>query len=462
VSIQESITTLKQQLPENSWTDDPALIAPHLKEWRDRWQGATPFLLLPRSTKEVVTIVTICSEFNTPLCIQGGNTGLVGGQIPQGEILLSTKYLTTIRHHDEETIIAEAGVPLATVHEHAKKHNRHFPLSLASEGSATVGGLCATNAGGVHVVRHGSMRELVHGVEVVLADGSILNTLHKTKKDNTGYALTPLFIGAEGTLGIITAASLKLSPKPKFVQTALIAIESPLDAVDLYHSAKAELSHHLNMIELIPDLAINWVTTHFSQTRKPFDEQYPWYVLIEFCSQHEIRDRIEVFLQQAMLNHLISDAILAESKQQAQQLRALRENVSAAQKYVGSSIKHDVSVPIKQIPAFIQQATDAVHGLVPNCRPLAFGHVGDGNIHFNVMQPEDMQSDEYLKNWVKMNRLVHDIVDAFGGSISAEHGIGILKKSELASRADKVKLETMRKLKQAYDPENLFNPRVLL
>ena len=460
MSILRAINTLKEKLPSDSWTEDQNIIAPHLIEWRDRWQGVTPFLVQPKTTLEVVKIVNICQEFKASLCLQGGNTGLVGGQIPQGEILLSTKRLKAIRSQSNQTLTVESGLSLTQVHELAEKINKKFPITLASEGSANIGGLCSTNAGGMHVVRYGSMRNLVAGIEVVLSDGSIINTLDGLKKDNSGYELTPLFIGAEGTLGIITAATLKIYAQAKETQTLFVALNSPKQATEFYFKLKERFANELSVIELIPKLAINWVEQSFKNTVNPFQENYPWCVLAEFNFYSERQKELEKSIEQALQSNLILDAVLAQSNTQAKQLRAIRENISAAQKNIGHSIKHDVSVPIGKVAEFINKASKAVTEFIPGCRPLPFGHVGDGNIHFNVMQPINMQMDEYLTHWESMNRIVHDIVCGLGGSISAEHGIGILKKRELQERYPK-KLIQMRRLKQAFDPDNLFNPRVL-
>jgi len=461
---QTGLTQLKQALAPANWSTDPDIIAPYLQEWRERWHGHTPLLLLPRTCDEVVTAVKICAANKLAITPQGGNTGLVGGQIPQGEILLSTRMLNKVRHTDSDSITLEAGCILQNLHTQAEQMNQRFPLSLASQGSASIGGLCSTNAGGVHVVRYGSMRDLVLGLEVVLADGSLLSTLHKPKKDNTGYKLTPMFIGAEGTLGIITAAKLKLFPKPETTETIFVALSDVNSAIALYHLCKNELPDALSLIELVPERGLTFVTQHIANTRSPFNESYPWYVVIqfEFSQKPLARERIEALLETALNKGIVQNAVIAESAQQTQTLLALREQISAAQKPEGGSIKHDISVPIEAIPEFIQQASQAVELLIPGCRPLPFGHIGDGNIHFNVSQPLNMNTQEYLSHWEAMNQLIHNIVSEFNGSISAEHGIGILKISELYKHTDPVKLQTMQRIKRALDPDNIMNPRVLL
>ena len=459
-----AIAELKNTLPENAWSEDSDVISPHLKEWRDRWQGATPLLVLPRNTDQVVKLVKICAKYNIPITTQGGNTGLVGGQIPQGEILLSTKYLNRVREKEEFSMTVESGCILQNVQELADKENKLFPLSLASQGSASIGGLCSTNAGGVHVVRYGSMRDLVIGIESVLADGSIFNSLNNLKKDNTGYNLTPLFLGAEGTLGIITAIKLKLFTKPTQQETLFVALDSLENSISLLNACKNRLGVELSLIELIPNTALDFVTQHIPNCNSPFTDKTSWYALLQFDStgDESLTKKAQCLVEGLINKGTIKDAVLSQSIKQSADLMKSRESISEAQKPEGGSIKHDISVPINSIPDFIQQAIKAVQNLIPNCRPIPFGHLGDGNIHFNVSQPIGMDKNEYLSHSEAMNKLVHDIVIEFGGSISAEHGIGILKKKELAECCDPVKLAMMRNIKQSLDPKNIMNPRVLL
>ncbi len=462
-NLTAAIKELKQVLPENAWSENSFDIQPHLQEWRDRWQGSTPLLLTPRSTTQVSQAIRICAKHQIPITTQGGNTGLVGGQIPQGEILVSCKYLNQIREQNKHSITAESGCILQNIQELADKDDRRFPLSLASQGSATIGGLCSTNAGGIHVVRYGSMRDLVVGVETVLADGSIFTSLNSPKKDNTGYNLTPLFLGAEGTLGIITAVKLKLFPKPKYCETLLISIDNLEDALKVLESSKEDFSEELSLIELIPNTALDFVTKHISDCASPFSADSNWYLLLQFESLNDFNsnERLEDYIKNLIEQKTISDAVIAQSLQQTQDLIKLRESISEAQKPEGGSIKHDISVPLQHIPEFINKASAEVKELIPGCRPIPFGHLGDGNIHFNVSQPVDMEKEKYLSHWEAMNCLVHDIVMQYEGSISAEHGIGILKKTELAQRCDPVKYAAMKSIKKALDPTNLMNPRVL-
>jgi FAD/FMN-containing dehydrogenase len=462
VSYAQAIDALKSTLPDKSWTQDRDKIEPYLHEWRDRWQGETPILLLPASTREVAAAVKICARHKTPLTIQGGNTGLVGGQIPQGEILLSTVRLNTIRetNADNMHMICEAGVTLQAVQSAADDLGLKFPLSLASEGTCTIGGNLSTNAGGVHVVKYGPARELVYGVEAVLADGSIYDGLSPLRKDNTGYDVSQVLIGAEGTLGIITAASVKLHPKPKDIIRVMVAIESPDKALQLLNTVRS--GNRLSMFEIFPHLGMEYVT-HMPAQSDPFAAQHPWYVLIEW--ELDENDDPQKFAEQILGNPLrkglILDAVIATSQAQSAALLALRENLSAAQKPIGATIKHDISVPISKVPTFIERANGAVLRHVPNCRPLSFGHLGDGNIHYNIGQPEGVKPDGFMTLEPEINNIVYDIVDALGGSISAEHGIGILKKIQLNRRANPAKLRLMRQIKTALDPDNVLNPRNL-
>lgn len=459
----KTINALKSALPTKSWTQDHDIIEPYLHEWRDRWQGETPILLLPASTKEVSVTVKICATHKTPITIQGGNTGLVGGQTPQGEILLSTVRLNNIRetNADNMHMVCEAGVTLAAVQSAADDMGLKFPLSLASEGSCTIGGNLSTNAGGVHVVKYGTARQLVYGVEAVLADGSIVDELKPLRKDNTGYDLSQLLVGAEGTLGIITAVSVKLFPKPKDNTTVMAVVENPDKALQLLNTARN--GNRLCMFELIPRIGMEYVTKMPGQ-HDPFAVEYPWYILMEweFDNHANTQELAEDILETAVENGLVLDAVIANSQAQAAALLALRENLSASQKPIGATIKHDISIPIAKVPAFIAGANKAVLQHTPNCRPLPFGHLGDGNIHYNIGQPQGMQPAAFMALELAINDIVYDIVDSLGGSISAEHGVGILKKNQLTHRASPTKLKMMRQIKTALDPDNILNPRVLL
>ncbi|HEY4124580.1 MAG TPA: FAD-binding oxidoreductase [Rhizomicrobium sp.] len=458
-----AIDRLKSAVGPKGFSEDPAEIAPHLEEWRGKYHGQTSLLLKPASTQEVSAILAICNETKTAIVPQGGNTGLVGGQIPfHGEVLLSLARMNRIRQVDAEgmNLIAEAGTILDAVHKAADDAQRLFPLSLASQGSCTIGGNLSTNAGGVDVLRYGTARELVLGLEVVLADGRVLDMLRTLRKDNTGYDLKQLFIGAEGTLGIITAAALKLFAKPAERVTAFVAIPNPAAAVTLLSRLQEQTGGLISAFEIIPRIGLDFVLAHIPQTTDPLRASSPWYVLIEATSgaSFALRDVMET----ALTTDLVTDATIAESEAQRAQLWRLRESISEAQKPEGGSIKHDVSVPIARIPEFLDTAASAVQSLVPGARPVPFGHIGDGNIHFNITVPKGADNAAFLERWEEISRTVHDIVHRFGGSISAEHGLGVMKHNEIARYKSAAELDVMRSLKRTLDPNGILNPGKLL
>ncbi len=436
--------------------------APYLVEERGLYQGNSSLILRPGTTNEVAAICKLAAETRTPLVPQGGNTGLVGGQIPHhGEILLSLRRLDKVREVDpsSNTMICESGVILANAHVAAEKAERIFPLWLGSEGSCTIGGNLSTNAGGIAALSYGVARDLVLGLEVVLADGRILNDLSKLKKDNTGYDLRNLFIGAEGTLGIITAAVLKLMPRPRTVETAFVGLASPAAALKLLELSQSSAGATLTSFELIADIAVQFALRHGPGLRAPLSESHPWYVLMEISSpRDDARMLIENTLEAAMEAGLVDDAVIASSLDQRQAFWTLREVISPAQKPEGGSIKHDVSVPVAAVPQFIAEADAAVTKLIPGARPVAFGHLGDGNIHYNISQPVDADKAAFVARWHEVNDTVHAIVRKHGGSISAEHGIGLLKRDELPHVKDPVALDLMRTLKRTLDPLNILNP----
>ena len=458
------ITALKTALPAAAWTQDADIIAPHLVEWRDKYQGETPLMLTPRSTAEVAQAVKICAAHGLKIVPQGGNTGLVGGQTPQGEVLLSLKKMTTVRDVDatNNAMIVESGATLQSIHDAADAVNRKFPLFLASQGSCTIGGNLSTNAGGNHVLKYGTTKDLVFGVEAVLANGEIYNGLTSLRKDNTGYDLSRLFLGAEGTLGIITAASLKLFPKAGHIQRVIIAIDNPSKALGLLDHCRA--GGKLGMFEVMPHIGFEAVVSNIAGQRDPFEVAHPWYVVIDWDVETEAEGSAlaETLLSSALEKDLIRDAVIAQSETQATQILSIRENMSAGQKFLGGSIKFDITVPLNRIPEFFETADAAMEKQIPGCRPVGFGHFGDGNIHYNIAQPIGMDKQEFLDNWQAVSETVFDIVDSFGGSISAEHGIGIMKKDDLARRADPVKLAMLKSIKQALDPDNIMNPRVMI
>ena len=458
------IDALKSSLPTGAWTQDADLIDPHLREWRDKYFGETPIMLTPRATDEVAAAVKICAAHKLPLMPQGGNTGLVGGNTPQGEILISLKKMTAIRdiNPTANAMTVEAGATLQSVLDAADAADRKFPLTLSSQGSCTVGGVLSTNAGGNHVLKYGTTKELVFGVEAVLADGSIFNGLTSLRKDNTGYDLSRLFLGAEGTLGIITAATLKLFPKPGYVQRALIGLDSAASAVSLLEPFRA--GGRLAMFEVMPSIGYRAVVDNFDSVRDPFDDKHAWYLLCDWEVETE-EEGLSIagnVIGKALENNTVKDAVIAMNETQAADILSIREHMSAGQKFLGGSIKHDITVPIDLIPEFFIRADAAMQRIVPGCRPVGFGHFGDGNIHYNIAQPEGADRDKFLANWDVLSQPVFDIVDALGGSISAEHGIGIMKRDDLAERASPVKINLLRAVKNALDPDRIMNPRVMI
>ncbi len=445
---------------------DPAALEPYLIEGRGIYHGRTAMLLRPGSVDEVVAILKLANETKTPLVPQGGNTGLVGGQIPfDGELLLSLTRLDKIREVDpaSNTMTCEAGVVLAKAQEAAATVDRLFPLSLGAEGSCTIGGNLSTNAGGTAALAYGIARELMLGVEVVLADGRVLNLLRKLKKDNTGYDLRHIFVGAEGTLGIITAAVLKLFPRPRAVETAFIGVPSPSAAVKLLNLAQARVGGAVTSFELIVRTVIAFAVKH-GHVRDPLASAHPWYVLMEVASQHGegLRESVEQLLAEASAQGLVSDATIAASLDQSTAFWHLRHMVPEVQKPEGGSIKHDISVPVAVVPDFLAEASAAVERLIPGSRPVPFGHLGDGNMHFNVSQPVGADQAAFLARWGEVNAVVDKIVLKYQGSISAEHGIGKLKRDTLPKVKDPVALELMRGLKRMLDPNGILNPGKVL
>lgn len=459
------ISRLKAVLGPDGWSEDPDRLAPKLVEWRDRWVGTTPFLALPRTTADVAAVVGLCFEAGQPITTQGGNTGLVGGQIPQGEILLSTERLRAIREVEayDDVLVAEAGVTLAQVHEAAAGVHRRFPLGLASEGTATVGGVVSTNAGGTQVLRYGMTRNLVLGLEAVLPNGEVWNGLKRLRKDNTGYDLKQFLIGAEGTLGVVTAAALKLFPVMASRAVAMIGVPTPEAALVLLTRAKEETGGAVEAFELMGRLGVDFALRNIAGTRDPLAEPHPWYVLAEFASGEpgSATAAMERFLEAGLEAGLIRDAAVAQTDTQARALWAIRENQSPAQKPEGATWKHDIAVPVSQVPPFLTRATAAMQAFAPGARIAAFGHVGDGNIHYDVLRPDGGSDAEHSARRDAGSRLVHDIVAELGGSISAEHGLGSMKTAEGARYKSATELAAQRAIRQALDPKRILNPRVL-
>jgi FAD/FMN-containing dehydrogenase len=458
-----TLARLKQAAGPKGFSEDPQEIAPHLVEWRSKYQGTTPLLLKPDTTADISAILAICNQTRTPIVPQGGNTGLVGGQIPlHGEVLLSLARMNRIRHVDAEgrSIVVEAGAILADVQRAADAAGQFFPLSLASEGSCTIGGNLSTNAGGVNVLRYGSARDLVLGVEVVLADGRVLDLLRSLRKDNTGYDLKQLFIGAEGTLGVIAAAALKLFPKPAAYETAFVAVRDPAAAVALLDRLQNATGGLVSAFELLPRLGLELVLAHIPQSSDPLRAPSPWYVLTEATSAGlvSLKAAFQETIAAAIEAGAATDAVIASSGAQRDAMWRLRESLSEAQKLEGASIKHDVSVPIKEIPALLSRGCEMVARMVPGVRPVPFGHLGDGNIHFNFSVPKGADADAFLARWGEISRAVHDLVHELGGSISAEHGVGTMNREEILRYKSASEIETMRALKRTLDPNNILNP----
>ncbi|WP_158814008.1 FAD-binding oxidoreductase [Methylocapsa sp. S129] len=448
---------------------DLDVIAGHLVEPRGLYRGKALALIRPASTQETARAVALCNDLRVPLVPQGGNTGLVGGQTPDssgGEVILSLQRMNRVREIDASAnaMIVEAGVTLANAQTAAQEADRLFPLSLASEGTCTIGGNLSTNAGGVAVIAYGNARDLVMGLEVVLADGRVMNGLSKLRKDNTGYDLKNLFIGAEGTLGIITAAALKLFPNPRSRATAFIGIANPVKALQLLNIARQFAGAGVTSFELIPRIGLDFVLAHANGSRDPLGSNHAWYALVEISSQMAagIDETMSSILEAALEQGVIEDASIAASHAQREAFWLLRESLSEVQGLEGGSIKHDVSIPIGAAPDFLARAREAVEAFMPGARVVAFGHLGDGNIHFNVSQPLGADKAAFLAQWNAVNVIVHDIVAQFHGSISAEHGIGQLKRELLKKTKDPVALDVMRALKSTLDPKGILNPGKVL
>ena len=463
------IRTLADLLGADQVLTSAADMSAYLADWRGRYRGAATCVVRPASTAAVAAVVRACAEAAMPIVPQGGNTGLCGAATPAGDghaVVVSLTRLNRVRQIDtaNNTMTVEAGCVLATLQAAAAQAGRLFPLSLAAEGSCQIGGNLSTNAGGVQVLRYGNARDLTLGLEVVLASGEIWDGLRGLRKDNTGYDLKHLFIGAEGTLGIITAAVLKLFPLPRANATAWLAIASPAAAVRLLADLQARFASTLTACELVSDVALGLVRQHIPGPH-PALSASPWHLLIELSAggdEGELREALGALLAEALASGTISDAVLAQSGEQARRLWAMRENIGEAQRIDGLSIKHDVSVPISRIPEFVERADQALTEAFPGLRIVAFGHIGDGNLHYNQSQAAVGRSAAFLAAQPAVNRIVHDLVDELGGSISAEHGIGQLKRDELLRYKSPVEIEMMRAIKRVLDPQGLMNPGKVL
>jgi FAD/FMN-containing dehydrogenase len=448
---------------------DAADIAPSLVDHRKLYQGRTFAVALPRSVEDVARIIRWCNEQRVGVVPQGGNTSYCGGATPDGsgqQLVLSLRRLNRVRAIDPQnfSMTAEAGCVLATLQQAADEVDRFFPLSLGSEGSCQIGGNLATNAGGLNVVRYGMTRDLVLGIEAVMPNGTVLANLKSLRKDNTGYDLKSLLIGSEGTLGVITAATLKLWPKMRSSATAFIAISKPEDAVALLGRLRAAAGEYLSSFELIPRIAIDLATRYIDGVSDPFTSRYCWYLLCELTSAAEqpLQELLQTTLAAASEERLLLDAAFATSERARAAFWRLRETVPEAQRHAGPSLKHDVSVPIGSLPRFIDEGSRWVREHVPDGMLVCYGHAGDGNLHFNVNRAEGAADGPFLAREPEVRRAIHDLVSRFDGSISAEHGIGRLKREELRRYKSPVALEVMRAIKQALDPNGIMNPGKLL
>lgn len=463
------LSRLKSIVGPKGYFDQAADIEPFLIDHRKLYHGATPLVLRPDSTEQVSAILAACNETGVGVVPAGGNTSYCGGATPSGEgneIVLSLARLRRIRVIDpvNNTLVAEAGCVLSTIQDAATAAERLFPLSLGSEGSCQIGGNLSTNAGGTAVLHYGMMRDLVLGLEVVLADGRVLDGLKGLRKDNTGYDLKNLFIGAEGTLGVITAAVCKLFPKPLSVATALVAVPSPRAAVELLSRLRSGTGA-LTTFELMPRIGIDLTLKHIPGVIDPFDGLSPWYVLVEATSPR-VNDPLERLLEtalgEAMEADLVTDAVIARSEAQRQMFWRIREQIPEAQRQEGASIKHDVSVTISAIPDFMAEGETIIRELSPTARLVAYGHLGDGNLHFNAQAPVGGDGKAFLAQAPTINRAIHDLVARYRGSISAEHGIGRLKREELRHYKSSAELDVMRAIKSALDPKGIMNPGKVL
>jgi FAD/FMN-containing dehydrogenase len=461
----DAITTLTESLDPKAWSVDPGELDGHVSDWRGRYKGESPLLLKPGSTEEVARILAACNAAGIAVLPQGGNTGLVGGSTPQGEVVISLKRMNAIRavDADNESLTCEAGAVLETVQGAAAEAGKLFPLSLGAQGSAMIGGLISTNAGGVHVLRYGMMRDLVLGLEAVLPDGRVICDLSGLRKDNTGYDLKQLFIGAEGTLGVVTAATLKLFARPASTAVAVCAVEDPHAAVALLRHMKDATGGAVAAFELMPKFGLDLVIDHVPGARHPLAGDPAWTVLVELTSAEPERAPValEQALEAAFEKGLVTDAVIAQSEAQAQEFWTLRESIPEGEKAHGKAAKHDVSVPVSRMAAFMDEAIALAESADPDVRVIAFGHVGDGNVHFNVAARNPGAGEAFIERIKPVTARIYDLVDKHHGSISAEHGVGILKQAEFVRRKP-VEAEIMRRIKTALDPNAVMNPRVLL
>src|SRR6202795_666161 len=466
----KTLGELKAAAGDGSWLEAPDAVAPFLTDFRSLYRGATPLVLLPRDVAVVAQILRICNRESVAVVPHGGNTGYCGGATPDesgSQIVLSLRRLNRVRQIDAAnySMIVEVGCTLAGAQTAARDANRLFPLSLGSEGTAQIGGNLSTNAGGTAVLRYGMMRDLVLGIEVVLADGRVLAALKSLRKDNTGYDVKSLFVGAEGTLGVITAACLKLFPQPADNATALVGIDSPQHALDLRSRLRTAAGDQVTSFELMPRLAVELTVKHVPGVADPLDQNAPWYLLIELTSpnpRQDLSSLLTATLEEAAAGGTIVDAMFATSMPQAQAMWKLRESVPEAQRRHGASLKHDVSVPVSALPTLIVEGAALVRRLAPEGDVVSYGHAGDGNLHFNVSQKPGADVASFMARGPALELAMFDLVESLGGSISAEHGIGRLKAEEFARRADPADLAVMQTIKRALDPKGILNPGMVL
>ena len=458
------LNAIKEAVGSKGWSDDAEKIERHITEWRGIWRGFCDIVVSPANTAEVSNVLKICNKAGISVTPQGGNTGLVGAGVPNGGIVLSLERLNKILKTDinNNTITVEAGCILSDIQVAAENIERLFPLSLGAESSCQIGGNLSTNAGGVQVLRYGNTRDLVLGIEAVLPDGRIFNGLRSLRKNNTGYDLKHLFIGAEGTLGIITATVLKLFPSPKNTGTALTAMDSPDKALKLMQKVEIEAGECFSGFELLNRASMELAIDHSVDVNYPFKFQYEWYALIDLKGSINTDDTLEAILSNALQKKIIDEGVIATSKSQAENLWKIREAVPNNQSFLGASIKHDISVPVSKVPEFLCQAKKKVERKIKGATIVAFGHLGDGNIHFNISQPKHMKTDEFYAQRQNLNYLVYEIVDKLDGSFSAEHGIGKLKQDEMVRYCSKIELELMRSLKLKLDPKGIMNPNKVI
>jgi FAD/FMN-containing dehydrogenase len=461
---EQILDAIKDAVGPNGWTDDKDKIEAHVTEWRGLWRGSCDLVVSPADTSEVRSVIELCYKASVPVTPQGGNTGLVGASVPNGGIVLYLGRLNKIRDIDidNNTLTVEAGCILADIQTAAENNGRLFPLSLGAEKICQIGGNISTNAGGVKVLRYGNARDLVLGLEAVLPDGRIWNGLRTLRKNNTGYDIKHLFIGAEGTLGVITAAVLKLFPRSSETGTALASMKSAGKALELFQRAEAEAGDSLSGFELLNRMSMGIAIDHSPKMNYPFKDLHDWYALIELSSSSKTNKTFETILSGAIKDDIVDEAVIAYSASQTTNLWNIRNAVPLYQSALGASIKHDISVPISKIPVFLNHASEVVKVKMPGIRVVAFGHLGDGNIHFNLTQPKSMEADAFLAERSHINQLVYDIVDNLGGSFSAEHGIGSLKRNEMKRYCSKTELEIMQTLKKNLDPKGIMNPQKII